>query len=148
MCVQTRIKFSVAPGIRVLQLYKFTKFYRVFTKMRPWCNGQFAGLLRPRRKLETGRFFLILLEQIISSVLTIYFPLVTFCFWKLLAVNLLSFYPVQSAVHLTSWTSTNRGRRPTQIRRSTGPCQIVWCYTNYRYKPYLSHRKVRLLTFC
>ena len=44
--------------------------------------------------------------------------------------------------------STNRGRRPTQIRRSTGPCQIVWCYTNYRYKPYLSHRKVRLLTFC
>ena len=32
------------------------------------------------------------------------------------------------------------------FRRCSRPRQIVWCYTNHRYKPYLSHRKVRLLT--
>jgi hypothetical protein len=41
---------------------------------------------------------------------------------------------------------SSRGPLHYMFRRCSKPRQIVWCYTNYRYKPYLSHGKVRLLT--
>jgi hypothetical protein len=41
---------------------------------------------------------------------------------------------------------SSRGPLHYIFRRCSKPRQIVWCYTNDRYKPYLSHWKVRLLT--
>ena len=41
---------------------------------------------------------------------------------------------------------SSRGPLHYMFRRCSKPRQIVWCYTNDRYKPYLSHWKVRLLT--
>ena len=49
-------------------------------------------------------------------------------------------------IDLSTIVQCNRSHLHYIFRRCSRPRQIVWCYTNYRYKPYLSHWKVRLLT--
>ena len=115
ICVRTHALNLV---MHLVQLYQYAKFCWNARIMRSWCRGQDAVLqylqrpstpaarVRTRTRVQKLFFDTDVLEYNISSVDSIFFPLVTFCFWKLLVVNLLSFYPVQSADHLSSNTST------------------------------------------
>ena len=128
LCAYTRTKFSDATGtaVSICKILLECKDNAFVVQGLGRCTPVPIEAFHPGRAgsnpyLSTEIIFdTDVLEYNISSVDSIFFPLVTFCFWKLLVVNLLSFYPVQSADHLSSNTSTRVPVSPVTAVRVFG----------------------------